>query len=174
MPNDEQEGLTAGSQGKPTTVVSIREGIQANTRTAEYSDPVPIDVREVWETVLFGIVEILRDTPQLTFRPEDVYADLVEERSVLFMSKAGWMVLTIEKDQFTLERTLLIWLAYTYEKGGSNWATHHEWLNFVALNEGCSYIEARSAVPELEPYAIKNGWEVETRVYRREVLQDGC
>ena len=68
MPNDEQEGLTAGSQGKPTTVVSIREGIQANTRTAEYSDPVPIDVREVWETVLFGL-HIRQRRQQLGYSP---------------------------------------------------------------------------------------------------------
>ena len=83
------------------------------------------------------------------------------------------MVLSVEVDQFTNEKTLLIWLAYTFKTGGHQWMAHQEWLNFMAASEGCSYIEARSAVPELEPYAIKNGWTLDTRVYTREVELDG-
>lgn len=171
MPKDEHEGPTPESQEKQTTVVSIRSVIQANTPKEGYSDPVAIDIRssDCWDDVYLGIESILDENPQLTFRPEDVYVELVENRAILFMNSLGWMVLSTERDQFTNERTLLIWLAYTYEKGGSNWISHSKWLNDIAVGEQCSFIEGRSAVPQLEPYALKHGWVIDTRIYRKEV-----
>ena len=173
MPSDEQGGPIAPSQEEPTTVVSIQEGIRARMPNAAYSEPAHLDVREVWDAVRPGLEEILQQNPQLTFRPEDVYAELLEKRSLLFMSKAGWMVLSVEIDQFTGDRTLLIWLAYTFKVGGHQWSDHQEWLNLIAAGEGCRFIEARSAVPELVPYAMKHGWTLETNVYRREVEVNG-
>tara|TARA_E500000331_G_scaffold341686_1_gene374462 strand:- start:198 stop:722 length:525 start_codon:yes stop_codon:yes gene_type:complete len=173
MQKDEHEGLTNESPTKLATVASIRNAIPASTRPEEYSDPVATDVRYAWEKVRVGIEDILGQNPQLTFRPEDVYSELVAGRAVLFMSPVGWMVLSVEVDQFTADRTLLIWLAYTYDVGANNWVMHEEWLNDIAAGEDCSFIEARSAVTQMESYATSVGWTLDTRVFRKEVIEDG-
>ena len=41
------------------------------------SVPVVGDVRQEWDWVKVGVQEILNAQPQLTFRPEDVYADCI-------------------------------------------------------------------------------------------------
>jgi len=46
---------------------------------------------------------------------------------------------------------------------------HEEWFNNLAKSAGCKYLEARSRVPEMESYTKKIGWELDTRIYRKEV-----
>ena len=131
--------------------------------------PIPADIRQHWEVVKSGIVEILLENPTLTFIPEDVYSECVNERAFLYMSSVGFLILTIEVDQFTKDKTLLLWIAYTYEKGGHEWAVHEKWFDNLAKSIGCKYLEARSRVPEMESYTKKIGWELDTRIYRKEV-----
>ena len=141
--------------------------------STKFSAPQPVDIREAWNIVRDGIQEILSQNPQLTFLPEDVYSECVNERATLFMSPIGFLVLSSEIDQFTGNKTLLIWIAYTYEQGKHNWIDHYKWFDQVARALGCSFIEARSSVPEMEEYALANGWQLDTRVYTREVINDG-
>ena len=131
--------------------------------------PIPADIRQHWEVVKSGIVEILLENPTLTFIPEDVYSECVNERAFLYMSSVGFLILTIEVDQFTKDKTLLLWIAYTYNKGGHEWLAHEEWFDNLAKQAGCKYLEARSRVPEMESYTKKIGWELDTRIYRKEV-----
>lgn len=173
MLKDEHGEPMKESDEKLATVAHIQSASPENTRTGEFSDPVATDVREVWDTVRVGIEEILSQNPQLTYRPEDVYSELVADRAVLFMSPLGWGVLTIDVDKFTNDRSLLIWLAYTYKTGGHNWMDHESWLMNIAAGENCKFIEARSAVPQMEQYATQRGWVIDTRIYRKEVVTDG-
>ena len=131
--------------------------------------PIPADIRQHWEVVKSGIVEILLENPTLTFIPEDVYSECVNERAFLYMSPVGFLILTIEVDQFTKDKTLLLWIAYTYNKGGHEWLAHEEWFDNLAKQAGCKYLEARSRVPEMESYTKKIGWELDTRIYRKKV-----
>lgn len=173
MENDEHEGQTKESQGKLATVVSIAEGKRANTQTSGSSAPLLFDIRHAWDIVLPGIEQILEETPQLTFRPEDVYTECREGRAQLYISEKGWAILTREIDHFTDEHTLLIWLAKSVNPGDHSWVYHKEWLFELAREQQCEYIEARSAIKELEPYAEATGWIVDTRVFRLEVEYDG-
>ncbi len=136
----------------------------------DFIAPVVADIRVEWDTVRPGIEEILEGNPQLTYRPEDVYSECVNERATLFTSPVGFLVLTTQLDPFTGDKTLLIWIAYTYKKGAHNWVRHVEWFEEIAQVLSCRFIEARSAVPELEAYALKHGWSLDTRVYLREVF----
>jgi len=131
--------------------------------------PIPADIRQHWEVVKSGIVEILLENPTLTFIPEDVYSECVNERAFLYMSPVGFLILTVEVDQFTKDKTLLLWIAYTYNKGGHEWLAHEEWFDNLAKQAGCKYLEARSRVPEMESYTKKIGWELDTRIYRKKV-----
>ena len=139
----------------------------------KFSAPQPADIREYWLDIKDGILEILACNPQLTFLAEDVYSECVNDRATLFMSDIGFLILTTEVDQFTRNKTLLIWIAYTYDQGKHNWIDHYKWFDQVARALGCSFIEARSSVSEMEEYAISNGWQLDTRVYTREVINDG-
>ena len=127
------------------------------------------DIRLEWDNVRPGIEDILAGSPQLTFLPEDVYSECVNGRATLLTSPIGFLVLTSQIDTFTNDKTLLIWLAYTYVKGTNNWLDHVEWFESIARNLGCRFIEARSAVPKMEAYALRNGWSLDTRIYTREV-----
>ena len=151
-----------------SSVVSLEEH-----KKKDFVVPEVADIRLEWDNVRPGIEEILSDTPQLTFLPEDVYSECVNGRATLLVSPTGFLVLTTEIDTFTDDKTLLIWLAYTYIRGPNSWLDHAEWFENVARNLGCKFIEARSAVPKMEAYARRNGWALDTRVYIREVPDGG-
>ena len=137
--------------------------------TIDFVEPVLTDIRSTWNTVKPGIKQILRDNPSLTFIPEDVYSECVNERAFLFTSPKGFLVLTIEVDRYTKDKTLYMWLAYTYDIGGHQWIAHEQWMESVAKELDCKFIEAQSNVLGFESYAVANGWSLDTRVYRRKV-----
>jgi hypothetical protein len=143
--------------------------MESTERKSTTEEPIYTDIRQCWDKVKSGVVEIIKENPLLTFIPEDVYSECVNERAFLYTSSVGFLVLTVEVDTFTKDKTLLLWIAYTYEKGGHEWLAHDEWFNNLAKEAGCKYLEARSRVPEMESYTTKIGWELDTRIYRKHV-----
>ena len=149
------------------SVVSLQEHKEKEFVTPELSD-----IRMEWERVRPGIEKILADSPHLKFLPEDVYSECVNDRALLFTSPAGFVVLTTESDPFTRGRTLLIWLAYMYVQSMNSWLDHVEWFEDIARGLKCKFIEMRSTLPKMEAYALRTGWDLDTRVFTREV-KDG-
>ena len=143
--------------------------MESTERRSTTELPVFSNIRKCWDKVKPGIVEILKNNPTLTFIPEDVYSECVNENAYLFTSLKGFLVFTIEIDRYTKDKTLYMWIAYTYEKGGHEWLAHEEWIESVAKQLDCKFIEAQSNVPDFESYAVKNGWNLDTRIYRRKV-----
>jgi len=143
--------------------------MESTERKSIIEEPEFADIRKCWNVVKTGILDILKENHTLTFLPEDVYSECVNERAFLYMSSVGFLILTVEVDQFTKDKTLLLWIAYTYNKGGHEWLAHEEWFNDLAKQAGCKYLEARSRVPEMESYTKKIGWELDTRIYRKDV-----
>ena len=143
--------------------------MEGTERKSTIELPVFADIRQCWDKVKPGIVEIIKENPYLTYIPEDVYSECVNERAFLYTSSVGFLILTMEIDRFTKDKTLLLWIAYTYKKGGHNWLVHDEWFDSLAKEAGCKYLEARSRVPEMESYTRTIGWELDTRIYRKEV-----
>ena len=143
--------------------------MEGTERKSTIEEPVYTDIRKCWNVIKTGILDILKENPHLTYIPEDVYSECVNERAFLYTYPVGFLILTVETDQFTKDKTLLLWIAYTYEKGGHNWLAHDEWFNNLAKEVGCKYLEARSRVPEMESYTKTIGWALDTRIYRKEV-----
>ena len=143
--------------------------MESTERRSTTELPKPADIRQCWDKIKPGIVEIIKENPYLTYIPEDVYSECVNERAFLYTSSVGFLILTLEVDRFTKDKTLLLWIAYTYEKGGHEWLAHDEWFNDLAKEAGCKYLEARSRVPEMETYTKKIGWELDTRIYRKDI-----
>lgn len=127
------------------------------------------DIRTCWEDIKPCIVSILEADPFLSYRPEDVYSECVNEKAFLYTSKDGFVVLSLEEEEYSKEKTLLVWLGYTYKKGGHLWEAHKEWFDDLARSVGCTYIGARSRVKELSSYFLQRGWELETKVFRKKV-----
>ncbi len=145
------------------------ESMEGKSTTDGFVEPTLIDVRANWSCIKPHIEKLLKENPTQTFIPEDVYCDCINEKAYLFASPVGFLILTIEIDRYTKDKTLYMWIAYTYKKGTNQWVAHADWLNKVAKHFGCKYIEAQSNVDELEPYALKHGWSLDTRIYRRNV-----
>ena len=77
------------------------------------STPIVANIRQEWDWVKIGIQEILDAQTQLTFRPEDVYAECVSGAATLFVDEhQSFAVTTVEVDRFTGQNTFLIWLAW--------------------------------------------------------------
>ena len=142
--------------------------MESTERKSTTKDLVPVDIRTCWEEVKPGIVEILKDRT-LSYRPEDVYAACVSEQAFLYKAAFGFVILTVEVDEFTKERTLFIWLGYTYEKGNNIWVQKRDWFSQLAKSIGCTYVAAHTKIKELESYFIKEGWELDTRIFRRKI-----
>ena len=77
--------------------------MESTERKSTTKELVPVDIRTCWEEVKPGIVEILKDRT-LSYRPEDVYAACVSEQAFLYKAAFGFVILTVEVDEFTKER----------------------------------------------------------------------
>ena len=147
----------------------MEERIVSINKNKEIIQPVLTDIRTCWVQVKKGIEEILSASPRLTYMAEDVYSECVNGRAMLFTSPLGFVVLVVDTDQFTNDKTLVVWAGYVYETGKNNWLDHIDWFEQVAIECGCRFIEAQSDVPELESYFTSTGWELETKIYIREI-----
>ncbi len=132
-------------------------------------DPVYSSIRSHWDWVKVGITEILEQNPQLTFRLEDVYAACVAGNAHLWIADEGFVVTTSETDEFTEEKTFLIWLAWAKELGNNCVLKYYPFFSKAAKEAGFKKIEVRTAVNAMEKYLLKEGWQKDTVVYTRDL-----
>lgn len=143
------------------------DGRANNTTTV---NPAPADIRKEWHWVKGGVEEILHLDPNLTFRPEDVYASCLSGESELWVHPDFFNVLTIEVDPYTGDKTLLLWLSWARNRGGANAVTHAKFYEQLARHAGCQRIETRSAQMPAVQYAVdKVGWEVKEIVFGKDL-----
>jgi len=141
-------------------------------RGTRRDEPVLGDIREDWDRVRLGVEAILQAHPQLSFRPEDVYAEVVAGNALYWKAPEGFVVTTIEVDGFTSKKTLLVWLAYSDEQGQRNVLKYQGFFKKVASEIGVEALEVRTTVRQMEPILIDQGWEIDQIVYRYR-LSDG-
>ena len=133
--------------------------------------PVIADIRKEWDWVKVGVKEILIDQPQLTYRPEDVYAECVNGNATLFVLGKNFAITTVYLDKYTDDKIFLGWLTW-----GKNIQNAHKYVHFfekVARDCGCVYMEGRTSIDRLGEYYLENDWKLETRVFRRKLEQYG-
>ena len=133
--------------------------------------PVIADIRKEWDWVKVGVKEILIDQPQLTYRPEDVYAECVSGNATLFVLGKNFAITTVYLDKYTDDKIFLGWLTW-----GKNIQNAHKYVHFfekVARDCGCVYMEGRTSIDRLGEYYLENDWKLETRVFRRKLEQYG-
>ena len=133
--------------------------------------PVIADIRKEWDWVKVGVKEILIDQPQLTYRPEDVYAECVNGNATLFVLGKNFAITTVYLDKYTDDKIFLGWLTW-----GKNMQNCHRLVHFfekIARDCGCVYMEGRTSIDRLGEYYLENDWKLETRVFRRKLEQYG-
>ena len=116
----------------------------------------PSDIRQCWDEVRPGLEEIKAQWPKAsTWRPEDVYAEVVNGNAVLYRTEDGFAVCTIEPDKWTGTSDLFIWIAYSPadKRGGM---LQKYWLSFIEVAEhlGCRGIQTGSLHPALESWGV--------------------
>jgi hypothetical protein len=135
----------------------------------EPTNPIAANIRAEWVWVKRGIEEILAEQPQLTFRPEDVYAACLNGEAQLWVAPEGFAITTSEIDEFTGDRTLLFWLSWTRERGQSCAIKYMPFFADLARANGFRNLELRTPVSALEDYFLAENWKKDTVVYTREL-----
>ena len=133
------------------------------------SQPVIGNIREEWSWVKVGLEEILKADKTLTFKVEDVYALCLMEQAVLWVSDGGFCITTTEVDEFTSEKTLLLWLSWTPKRGDKVGLVHTKFFLDTAKEAGYAKLEIRSKIKEVGKYLTDSGWSIDTTVYSRRV-----
>ena len=127
------------------------------------------NIREDWDRVRPYIQSLLDDCPNLSFRAEDVYAEVVAEHAVYWKAAEGFVVSTTEVDRFTGRKTFLVWIACAYKKGDRNMLKYYPFFQSVAKQLGMEALEVRTPHEAIQPILLGAGWELDTVVYRLEV-----
>lgn len=130
---------------------------------------VVADIRREWDWVKIGVEEICQLNPNLTFRPEDVYAACVNRQAVLWISPDGFVVTTTLIDEFTGEKTLFLWLAWAKSRGTSLLTKYQGFLERATREAGYSILETRSPFLGLMSHMKAHGWTLDTVVYTKRV-----
>jgi len=116
----------------------------------------PSDIRQCWEEILPGLLEIKHEWPASnTWRPEDVYAEVVNGDAVLYRTEDGFAICTLQPDRWTNTSDLFIWIAYTYP-GKAGGMLSKYWLSFIeaAKHLGCRGIQTGSLHPALDSWGV--------------------
>ena len=123
--------------------------------------PLVSNIRQEWDWVKQGLEEILHLDPNLTWRPEDIYASVIAGQSHLWVHPDFFNVSTIETDEFTGDKTFLLWISYARQRGGANAVTYAKFYEDVATQVGCQFISTKSVQMPAVKYATeKVGWEI--------------
>ena len=106
------------------------------------SEPVFSDIRIEWDWVKPQIEQILSEQPELTYRPEDVYASCINGSAKLVtLDKNKFAVIEVTTDPFTYKKSLNIWVAGVTEDGksGNTVLSYTGFFEKVARELDCSY-----------------------------------
>ena len=131
-------------------------------------EPQLSDIRNHWHWVKDGIQEILDDQTNLTFIPEDVYAACVNGQAHLWVASGGFVVTTGLTDEFTGQRTMLIWIAWAEERGKDCVLKYMSFCSEQASKAGYIEVEVRTPKPFTQRW-LDAGWKLNHSVYTRRV-----
>lgn len=149
--------------------LTLKQGTENAAGALPTEEPLVGDIRQEWAWVKSGIDEILAEQPQLTFRAEDVYAEVVMGKAVLWVAPEGFVITSHEQDQFNGDMTFLLWLAWAKKRSQNCAIKYYDFFAQNAKEAGYKKIETRTPIQALEDYLLAEGWDKDTVVYTREL-----
>ena len=133
------------------------------------NEPIPADIRVEWHWVKTGVEEILAEQPQLTYKPEDIYAAVLMQKAILWVAPEGFVISTQEQDQFNGDMTFLVWVAWAKKRGDNCAIKYYDFFASNAKEAGFKKIEVRSPITAIEKYLISEGWQKDNVIFTREL-----
>ena len=123
--------------------------------------PKTANIREEWHWVRPGLEEIIQLDPNVSWRPEDIYASVLSGESLLWVHPDFFNISIVETDEFTGQKTFMLWISWAKKRGGANAVTHAKFYEDVARHLDCQRISTKSVQMPAVEYAIdKVGWEI--------------
>lgn len=132
-------------------------------------DPYVADIYNEWDWVKVGVDEIISTVPYITYRAEDVYAKVKNKEATLWVITEGFIITTTEFDEFSGEKSMLLWLCWVNAKGNHRARRHIAFFDRVAKEAGYDSITLCSSIPAMQKYLLDDGWDIETIMYKREI-----
>lgn len=133
------------------------------------SDPHIADIRHEWHWIKPLLDNMLTLNSYLTWIPEDVYHECRSGNAVLWVAETGFVITTLHTDEYSNEKSLVVWIAAAKELGGKNVVSYLPFFEDVAKGCDCHNVEVWSFVGCMEEYLAPLGFEVATRVFKKRV-----
>jgi len=139
------------------------------TSTDSMKSPVIANIRAEWDWVKEGVEEVISTNSYATFRPEDIYASCLTGESALWVCRPDWFVVsTIEVDQFNGQKSFLVWLWWTRERGNRVASDFLPFFEMVAKESGCDVLEGRIGHKKVAEYIERDlGYDCQQIVFSK-------
>ena len=125
-------------------------------------NPKLASIRNEWDWVKPGIEQILNESPQFAYRPEDVYAECINNKAHLWVTDDGFVVTTTEVDELREENFLYIWLAWSTLESSNNAVKHQHFFGEQAIEAGYDGLKSGTSSKKVADYLInKCGWQLD-------------
>ena len=130
------------------------------------------NIQKEWHWIKSELEELLRDNPQLLYKPEDVYARCLYGESSLLLVDKGFIVVIITEDETQTKKSLFVWIAKTLNKPTGFIELKNIWktLEILGKESGCSTIETSTPIKRVGRYLEKTGWTLKTIDYTKDLI----
>ncbi len=130
-------------------------------------------VKEVWEEILPGIMEVWKGLPWKDWIPEDIYASCLSGHSVVLTHsdmdpQTAFGVVRMDTCGQTGRKNLFLWIAWCANEEGAEKVYRN--LDEIASQNGCSSIDFITGSPELVKYGERFGYDKVMYEVRKEIV----
>ncbi len=151
--------------------------LNASTLTELADEPLKSEYRHLFARVerIKREFEFINDTNKQLLQSEQEYVSFLVDEVVKIDEPGdtyqddGFCITTTEVDEFTSEKTLLLWLGWTPTRGNKVGLVHTQFFLDIAKENGYAKLELRSKIKEIGKYLIDAGWSIDTTIYSRRV-----
>ena len=131
----------------------------------------PTNIREVWDDIKTGLEFVKGETHEHE-RLEDIYAACVNGQATLWTAddispEDGFLITQVKREPFSGQRYLLLWVAWCPDEEGAK--RFQQYVEEVAKEADCSYIEFWTSKKEIRDHGIKFGYEQITYKCKKEI-----
>lgn len=133
-------------------------------------DPVVLsDITEEWHRVKPALYALCQKSPQFNLVPEEVFDACAIEAANLWVAPDGFVVTRFITDEYSGVKTLLLWVAATFDGGKDMGNKYAGFFEEVAKYTNCQYIEFWSSRRGMERYAEPHGYTPYYTAYRKSI-----
>ncbi len=132
---------------------------------------VKVDIRSVWDSIKDSIGFIKGESYEAETL-EDIYYACVNNEAAIWVDKNiepkdGFLITKVQRNEFTSERYLLLWIAWYKEETGAD--KFQKEIEELAKRLHCTSIEFWTSKKEIRDHGITHGYDKITYKCRKEI-----